>query len=146
LEAKGISVGSSEVGTEIIVPQTALEVPGAAGLASGESLGTWSLDPSFYSAASIPIIGDIPLTPAAYASTGWNSFTLPRSESAPFQWRNNSLTPASQIYTPKPFDVMSTTLNIQALVETLALNAVCIGPGPGFRINDVDQALRVTIA
>jgi hypothetical protein len=33
-------------------------------------------------------------------------------------------------------------INLQSLIEYLALSAICIGPGPGMRRNDVDRALE----
>ena len=42
--------------------------------------------------------------------------------------------------------LISTTINITQLIETLAMSAVCIGPGPGNKKADVDQALRVAIS
>jgi hypothetical protein len=34
------------------------------------------------------------------------------------------------------------TLNLQNLIEYLALSAICIGPGPGMRRDDVDRVLE----
>jgi hypothetical protein len=33
-------------------------------------------------------------------------------------------------------------INLQSLIEYLALSAICIGPGPGMRRDDVDKALE----
>jgi hypothetical protein len=42
------------------------------------------------------------------------------------------------------FDIQPSvhTINLQKLVEYLALSAICIGPGPGMRRDDVDKALE----
>lgn len=61
---------------------------------------------------------------------------------------NSRFTPLNQmqIATETTFEHMSTILNVQRLIETLALSAVCIGPGPGVRKDDIDKALKAAIA
>jgi hypothetical protein len=48
---------------------------------------------------------------------------------------------------PSSIDIFDSQLsvhamNLQSLIEYLALSAICIGPGPGMRRDDVDRAIK----
>ncbi|KAH8596213.1 hypothetical protein B0O99DRAFT_707466 [Bisporella sp. PMI_857] len=45
----------------------------------------------------------------------------------------------------RPPTLVSILLNLKYLIQRLSLSAVCIGPGPGVRRSDVDQALRFAV-
>jgi hypothetical protein len=75
----------------------------------------------------------------------WEGFDIENPRTAPGL---GGYVPASEIYAAgeAASTIVSTTINITRLIETLAMSAVCIGPGPGNKKADVDQALRVAIS
>lgn len=75
----------------------------------------------------------------------WEGFDIENPRAAPGL---GGYVPASEIYAAgeAASTIVSTTINITRLIETLAMSAVCIGPGPGNKKADVDQALRVAIS
>jgi len=123
LEDKGIQVES---------PQLPLTIP-ETGLSDSE------LD-------SFPSIGSFPELATSYPAVA----SLPGTkedllgEQAPSNWIYTN-TVSSQLPTTnegKTLTYFNHTLNLQNLIEYLAMSAICIGPGPGMRRDDVDKALE----
>jgi hypothetical protein len=159
LEDKGILIGSAEPTSE--VPLTVsksssrtLGVDITHGSPSGETQNTtsmfsrWITDPDLPDSEvdSFPSIGRLRELTTSYPAVA----SLPATqeellrEQAPSNWiYTNSV--SSQIPTTnegKPLTYFNHTLNLQNLIEYLALSAICIGPGPGMRRDDVNRALE----
>lgn len=94
------------------------------------------------SLSAFPVIDDITvLGQRGHNLDSWSNFDIDNTSSNSSQTSMNQLWAASEATS----GFINTTLNLQILIETLALNAVCIGPGPGNRSGDITNALRMAI-
>jgi hypothetical protein len=164
---KGLFFGIHEGNVEVVVPETTLkevgiDVPGpmagagstswtsefttqypTEGLLQQPSLSHCLTESETNGTSIFPVIDNMHVVPEnMYDTKGWSSFDFDNTSSVPSQMSMNQLWAASEATSA----FISTTLNLQSLIETLALNAVCIGPGPGNRSGDINNALRMAIA
>jgi hypothetical protein len=146
LEQKGVWLGRSEGVVEVCAPEDIWspfqnlhsQVPAFA----QSSMTDY---PAMESFAAPTVEGLNTSNPDWTTRAIWEGFDIVNPRAAPGL---GGYVPASEIYAAgeAASTLVSTTINITRLIETLAMSAVCIGPGPGNKKSDVDQALRVAIS
>lgn len=151
LEDKGLFFGTKEGTIEMVVPQETLremKVELSGPLPAVESSWTSDFTPQYpaqtlLQSSTPAVVDDISVAAQdVFNAESWNNFDASNAASIPPQLNTNQFWVASEATSA----FITTTLNVHNLIETLALSAVCIGPGPGNRRGDIDNALKMSIA